>query len=291
VLSPGRAFARRCAGRGDGGEEKILHIRQLFDLSGKVAVVTGGSRGLGLEIAEGLAEAGARLAITARRRQWLDPAEQHLAGLGADVLTVEADVADPEGVRRTVDDTVSRFGGIDILVNNAGLSWGAPSLEFPLDKWELVLGVNLTGVWLMSQAVAPRMIERGGGKIVNVSSITAQLGIEPELQDTVSYNASKGGVDALTRDLAVKWARHGITVNAVEDDGLPRAHRGGSHAAAVPSAAPGARGRAEGRGGLPGFARRRLHHRPGAGGGRRRDRVVARRRPCTHSHTRCATPS
>jgi NAD(P)-dependent dehydrogenase (short-subunit alcohol dehydrogenase family) len=198
-----------------------VHIRELFDLSGKVAVVTGGSRGLGLEIAEGLAEAGARLAITARRRQWLDPAEQHLAGLGADVLAVEADVADPEGVRRTVDDAVSRFGGIDILVNNAGLSWGAPSLEFPLDKWELVLGVNLTGVWLMSQAVAPRMIERGGGKIINVSSITAQMGTEPELQDTVSYNASKGGVDALTRDLAVKWARHGITVNAVAPGYFP----------------------------------------------------------------------
>jgi NAD(P)-dependent dehydrogenase (short-subunit alcohol dehydrogenase family) len=207
--------------RGDAGEEKTVHIRELFDLSGKVAVVTGGSRGLGLEIAEGLAEAGARLAITARRRQWLDPAEQHLAGLGADVLAVEADVADPEGVRRTVDDAVSRFGGIDILVNNAGLSWGAPSLEFPLDKWELVLGVNLTGVWLMSQAVAPRMIERGGGKIINVSSITAQMGTEPELQDTVSYNASKGGVDALTRDLAVKWARHGITVNAVAPGYFP----------------------------------------------------------------------
>jgi NAD(P)-dependent dehydrogenase (short-subunit alcohol dehydrogenase family) len=198
-----------------------VHIRELFDLSGKVAVVTGGSRGLGLEMAEGLAEAGARVAITARRRQWLDPAERHLAALGADVLAVEADVGDPEGVRRTVDEAVARFGGIDILVNNAGLSWGAPSLEFPLDKWELVLNVNLTGVWLMSQAVAPRMIERGGGKIVNVSSITAQLGIEPELQDTVSYNASKGGVDALTRDLAVKWARHGITVNAVAPGYFP----------------------------------------------------------------------
>jgi NAD(P)-dependent dehydrogenase (short-subunit alcohol dehydrogenase family) len=114
--------------RGDAGEEKTVHIRELFDLSGKVAVVTGGSRGLGLEIAEGLAEAGARLAITARRRQWLDPAEQHLAGLGADVLAVEADVADPEGVRRTVDDAVSRFGGIDILVNNGGLPrWSSRS--------------------------------------------------------------------------------------------------------------------------------------------------------------------
>jgi NAD(P)-dependent dehydrogenase (short-subunit alcohol dehydrogenase family) len=213
--------ARAATGGAAARPEDTVHIRELFDLSGKVAIVTGGSRGLGLEIAEGLAEAGARVAITARRRQWLDPAERHLAALGADVLAVEADVGDPDGVRRTVDAVVARFGSVDILVNNAGLSWGAPSLEFPLDKWHLVLNVNLTGVWLMSQAVAPRMIERGGGKIVNVSSITAQLGIEPELQDTVSYNASKGGVDALTRDLAVKWARHGITVNAVAPGYFP----------------------------------------------------------------------
>lgn len=197
------------------------NVRELFDLTGKVAIVTGGSRGLGLEIAEGLAEAGAGLAITGRRRQWLDPAEQALRERGGDVLSIEADVADPEGVRRTVDQTVERFGGVDILVNNAGLSWGAPSLEFPLDKWEMVIGINLTGVWLMSQAVAPHLIERGGGKIVNVSSITGQLGIEPELQDTVSYNASKGGVDALTRDLAVKWARHNIYVNAVAPGYFP----------------------------------------------------------------------
>jgi gluconate 5-dehydrogenase len=116
---------------------------------------------------------------------------------------------------------VERFGGVDILVNNAGLSWAAPSLEFPLERWEFVLRINLTGVWLMSQAVAPQMIARGGGKIVNVSSITAQLGLAPELQDTVSYNASKGGVDALTRDLAVKWARHNINVNAVAPGYFP----------------------------------------------------------------------
>ena len=198
-----------------------MHVRALFDLSGKAAIVTGGSRGLGLEIAEGLAEAGAAVTITGRRRQWLDPAESALRARGTDVLAVEADVADPAGVRRTVEATVARFGGIDILVNNAGLSWGAPSLEYPLDKWELTLAVNLTGVWLMSQAVAPHLIARGGGKIVNVSSMTGQLGLDPELQDTVPYNASKGGVDALTRDLAVKWARHNIHVNAVAPGYFP----------------------------------------------------------------------
>jgi NAD(P)-dependent dehydrogenase (short-subunit alcohol dehydrogenase family) len=196
-------------------------VKELFDLSGKVAIVTGGSRGLGLEIAHGLGEAGATLAITGRRRQWLDPAEQELREAGHEVLALEADVGDPDGVRATVAATVERFGGLDILVNNAGTSWGAPSLEFPLDKWEMVLRVNLTGVWLMSQAVAPHLIARGGGKIVNVSSITAQLGLAPELQDTVSYNAAKGGVDALTRDLAVKWARHNIQVNAVAPGYFP----------------------------------------------------------------------
>ncbi len=198
-----------------------MNVKELFDLSGKTAIVTGGSRGLGLEIAVGLAEAGAAVAITGRRRQWLDPAEQQLKDAGAKVLAIEADVADQDDVRRTVQATVDHFGGVDILINNAGLSWGLPSLEYPLDKWEMVLRINLTGVWLMSQAAAPKMIERGGGRIVNVSSITAQLGIAPELQDTVSYNASKGGVDALTRDLAVKWARHNIGVNAVAPGYFP----------------------------------------------------------------------
>ena len=198
-----------------------MHITELFDLSGKVAIVTGGSRGLGLEIAEGLAEAGAQVTITGRRRQWLDPAEQGLRERGFQALAVDADVAEPDGVRQVVDATVERFGGVDILVNNAGLSWGAPSLEYPLDKWQVQMQVNLTGVWLMCQAVAPHLIARGGGKIVNNSSITGLIGTEPELQDTVGYNASKGGVIALTRDLAVKWARHNINVNAVAPGYFP----------------------------------------------------------------------
>jgi len=192
-----------------------MHVKELFDLTGKVAIVTGGGRGIGLEIAEALAEAGALVAITGRRREWLDPAEKHLREIGSEAFSVVADVAQPDGVAESVRATVERFGGLDILVNNAGISWGSPSLEHPLEKWRAVVDVNLTGAWLMSQAAAPRMIERGGGNILNVSSITGQLGIDPELQDTVSYNASKGGLDALTRDLAVKWARHDIRVNAI----------------------------------------------------------------------------
>src|SRR6266545_3823794 len=173
-----------------------MNVKQLFDLSGKVAIVTGGSRGLGLEIAEGLAEAGASVAITGRRREWLDPAEESLRAAGAEVLSLDADVADSAGVASTVERTVERFGGIDILVNNAGMGWGAPSLEYPLERWEQTIRTNLTGVWMMSQAVAQKLIERGGGKIVNVSSILGQLGIDPEIQDSVPYHASKGGVDA-----------------------------------------------------------------------------------------------
>jgi gluconate 5-dehydrogenase len=193
----------------------------MFDLSGKTAIVTGASRGLGLEIAEGLAEAGAKVTITGRRRKWLDSAEATLGGRGFEVLAVEADVAEPEGVKRTIEATVERFGAIDILVNNAGITWLAPSLEYPLDKWQSQIQVNLTGVWLMSQAAAPHMIARGGGRIVNMGSLAGLLGIDPEIQDTVAYNASKGGVHALTRDLAVKWARHGITVNAIAPGYFP----------------------------------------------------------------------
>jgi NAD(P)-dependent dehydrogenase (short-subunit alcohol dehydrogenase family) len=198
--------------RWEGGD---VHVKELFDLTGKVAIVTGGSRGLGLEIAEGLAEAGARVAITGRRRQYLDPAEEGLRGRGFEVLSIEADVADPAGVRQTIEETVGRFGGLDVLINNAGMGWGAPSLEYPLDKWQQTLDINLTGVWLMSQAAAPRLIERGGGTIVNISSMLGQRGIDPEIQDSVAYHAAKGGVDALTRELAVTWAPHNIRVNAV----------------------------------------------------------------------------
>ena len=198
-----------------------MNVKQLFELGGKTAIVTGGGRGIGLEIAEGLVEAGARVLITGRRRKWLDPAVEKLRALGQDAFSLEADVTDPAGVEATMREAKERLGGVDILVNNAGLTWAAPSLEYPLEKWKTVVEVNLTGVWLMSQAAAPSMIERGGGAIVNVSSITGQLGLAPELQDTVAYNASKGGVDALTRDLAVKWARHGIRVNAISPGYFP----------------------------------------------------------------------
>ena len=192
-----------------------MHINQMFRLDGKVAIVTGGGRGLGLELAEGLAEAGAAVVITGRRQNYLDEGAATLKAAGLQVLTVAADVSDPEDVRRVVEATVATHGGIDILVNNAGVGWGAPSLEYPLDKWHLVMNTNLTGAWLMCQAVAPVMIKRGGGRIINVSSVLGQVGIDTAIQDSVPYHASKAGLDGLTRELAVVWAQHGILINSI----------------------------------------------------------------------------
>jgi gluconate 5-dehydrogenase len=134
---------------------------------------------------------------------------------------LEIDVTDPDGPARCVRETAAHFGSLDILINNAGVSWGAPSLEYPEERWRQVLEVDLTAVWRMCQAAAPRMIERGGGRIVMLSSVSGLVGSAPEVQDTVAYSAAKAGLNGLTRDLAVKWARHGIHVNAVAPGYFP----------------------------------------------------------------------
>ena len=192
----------------------------LFSVAGKVAIVTGGSRGLGREMAWALAEAGARVAITARREQWLTPARQALEAAGHTCLAVPCDVADEQQARSFVEQVVARFDQIDVLFNNAGITWGAPSLEMPLEKWRAVLEVNATGAFIMAQAVARQMVGRGG-KIVNVSSIMGLRGQPPEVLSAAGYSASKGALIALTRALAVEWAPHGITVNALAPGFFP----------------------------------------------------------------------
>jgi gluconate 5-dehydrogenase len=192
-----------------------MRAGDLFDLSGRVALVTGGSRGLGREIAEGLGEAGAAVALTARREEWMREAEHTLRGAGIDCLARRCDVTEPDAVLGLVEAVADRFGKIDILVNNAGATWGAPALEMPLDRWRSVLDTNLTGTFLVTQAVGRLMVDRRYGKIVNIASIAGLTGNPPEVLDTVGYSAAKGGIVALTRDLAVKWAPHGVYVNAI----------------------------------------------------------------------------
>ncbi len=183
-----------------------------FDFKGEVVVVTGGSRGLGLEIAHAFGYAGAQVVITARREQWLTDAEKFLKDRAISVHALTCDVADASSVEQTVQQALEKCGKIDILVNNAGLTWGAPAETMPLDRWRQVIDANITGTFLMSQVVGRHMLERNKGAIVNVASIAGMRG--GQLQ-TVGYNASKAAVINLTRALALEWAGRGIRVNAI----------------------------------------------------------------------------
>lgn len=183
-----------------------------FDFSGEVALITGGSRGLGLEIAQGFGAAGATVVITARREQWLAEAERSLKEQGVTVHAMHCDVADASSVQQAVQQALAACGKIDVLVNNAGLTWGAPAETMPFERWKQVLDANITGTFLMSQAVGRHMLERGKGTIVNIASIAGLGG--GQLQ-TVGYNSSKAAIINLTRSLAIEWASKGIRVNAV----------------------------------------------------------------------------
>lgn len=193
----------------------------LFSLQGQSALVTGGSRGLGLEIAQGLGQMGARVAIVARRREWLDAALQSLRGLDIDAIAYEGNVAHAPDVERITRETEQTFGRIDILVNAAGRTWGAPVTEMPLEKWHEVMEANATGTFLFCQAVGRGMIKRSFGRIINVASVSGLVGTPSEILDTIGYVASKGAIVAMTRDLAVKWAKYGITVNAIAPGFFP----------------------------------------------------------------------
>lgn len=183
-----------------------------FNFSGEVALVTGGSRGLGLEIAQGFGAAGATVVITARREQWLAEAERSLKEQGVTVHSMLCDVADASSVQQAVQQALDTCGKIDVLVNNAGLTWGAPAETMPFERWKQVIDANITGTFLMSQTVGRHMLERGKGVIVNIASIAGFGG--GQLQ-TVGYNSSKAAVINLTRSLAIEWASRGIRVNAV----------------------------------------------------------------------------
>ncbi len=196
-------------------------IERLFSLRGQAALVTGGSRGIGLAIAGALGTAGARVGIVARRAEWLAPAEQSLREAGVDCAAFCADVADAEQVARVVDAAASSLGDISILVNAAGRTWGAPAEAMPVERWREVLEANATGAFLMCQAVGRGMIARRYGRILNVASVAGLAGTPPEVLAAAGYAASKGAMIALTRALAVEWARHGVTVNAIAPGFIP----------------------------------------------------------------------
>jgi NAD(P)-dependent dehydrogenase (short-subunit alcohol dehydrogenase family) len=196
-------------------------VMQLFDLKGRTALVTGGSRGLGLQVAEALGEAGARLVLTARKPAELAAAVEHLKGRGIEASWIDGDASQPEDVARVAAEALKRLDHVDILVNNAGAAWGAPAEEHPLDAWDKVMNLNLRSVFLFSQYIARHsMIPRRDGRIVMMASIAGLAG-NPAGHETVAYNASKGGVVNLTRALAGEWGEHGITVNAIAPGFFP----------------------------------------------------------------------
>jgi gluconate 5-dehydrogenase len=190
------------------------HIRELFDLTGKTAIVTGGSRGIGVEMAEALAEAGASLMLCARRQEWLNETIEEFRGKNFRVEGKICDVAKPEDVQAFVDETVRTFGKIDVLINNAGISWGAMPEAMPLAQWQKVIDVNLTGCFLMAQAVGREMLKNNSGSIINIASI-AGLSSSANGPFYAGYVASKAGLIGLTRELAASWGRRGIRVNAI----------------------------------------------------------------------------
>jgi len=197
-----------------------VNVKQLFDLTARVAIVSGGSMGLGRQMAEGLAEMGANLVLCARKKERCEEAAEALRSLGVQTLALGCDVRDRAAIQKVVDATLAKFGRVDILVNNAGVSWGAPVEEMTLEQWDKVLSTNLTGTFLFCQAAGKAMVAQGSGKIINIASVAGLDGASAELQ-AIGYHASKAGVIAFTKDLACQWAPHSIQVNAIAPGWFP----------------------------------------------------------------------
>ena len=194
-----------------------MSVKALFDLKGKVALITGGSRGLGLQIAEALGEMGARVALTARKADELAEAVAHLQAMGVEAVPVAVDMSDAKAIPPAIAKAIDALGPIDILVNNAGTSWGSPTADLPMDAWNKVMNLNLTALFVATQEVGKRcMLPRRQGKVVNIASISGLVGTsDPKRPATTVYNATKGGVISFTRALAAEWAPYNVNVNAI----------------------------------------------------------------------------
>jgi NAD(P)-dependent dehydrogenase (short-subunit alcohol dehydrogenase family) len=204
----------------DGKAAPGVNVKKLFDLTDRVAIVSGGSMGLGLQMAEGLAEMGANLVLCARKQERCEQAAETLRSRGVQTLALACDVKDKAAIQQVVGETRAKFGRIDILINSAGVSWGAPVEDMTLEQWDKVLSTNLTGTFLFCQAAGKAMVSQGSGKIINIASVAGLGGASSELQ-AIGYHASKGGVIAFTKDLACKWAPHNIQVNAIAPGWFP----------------------------------------------------------------------
>ena len=200
-----------------------MSVRALFDLTGKVALVTGGSRGLGLQMAEALGEMGARVALTARKADELEAAKLHLGVMGIEAFPIVCDMGNTAAIAPAVEKAIAALGTIDILVNNAGTTWGAAAVDHPIEAWKKVVDLNLTAMFVASQEVGKRcMVPRRKGKIINIASILGMVGTADTTRPgTIAYAASKGGVINFTRALAAEWAQYDINVNAIAPGFFP----------------------------------------------------------------------
>ena len=200
----------------------MKNVRQLMDLTGQVAIITGGAAGIGLQMAYALGEAGADLVLAARKYdRCATVAEAMEKELGVKVMPARCDISNFEEIDDLYEKVMERFDRVDILVNNSGATWGAPSLEFPIEGWQKVVHTNVTGTWLMCQKAGRIMSKRMYGRIINVASLAAFVGAQAEVMDAVAYQTSKAAIAGLTKDLAVKWARYNITVNAIAPGWFP----------------------------------------------------------------------
>ena len=190
-------------------------IKQLFDLTGRVSVITGGATGLGLQMAGALAEAGSHVVICSRKLENCEAAAHEIAKLGVTTLAIACDVTKADQVEAMKDATLKKFGRVDVLVNNAGRAWVAPPEDLPLERWQQVLDLNITAPFLCAQALGREMIKARRGKIINIASIAGLVGRNPKAYNSIAYGTSKGALVNFTRDLAVKWAQHNIQVNAI----------------------------------------------------------------------------